>query len=659
MSDTSSFYSTSSKPQIDEAPALADVEKTFENVARGETPWATPRTHPRTCAQSDDAHSDTISFISAYFSPPERYLAQQRSEESFREKRKRLSAIVEAHEQRHPGKAGVKLSRFSRPFDPDLDTKEENEYLEQIRAAQGEALRKPAAGNQVESPESGDYLHGWPLFFLLTGICLAVFLISLDRTIITTAIPYITSEYSSTRDIGWYGSSYLLTACAFQPVFGRVFLLFSAKWSYLLAVFVFEIGSLICGVAPDSVTLIIGRAIAGFGSAGILTGSFVLMAQAIPLKMRPVYTAIIGMMFGIGATCGPLFGGIFTDLATWRWCFYINLPVGAVTIIAFLLFFKPKPMKHQGRPFWDRFLELDIVGNIILIGAAIMLFLALEFNLQGYPWSSASIIGLLCAFGVMAVLFWIWQWWKQDGALLPPGIVFQRSVAASCVMAFMIYGALLMMTFFLPLWFQGVLGDSALRSGVNMIPYFLVNAVASLSAGVFVSIVGYYVPPCIVGNSIAVVGCGMLTTLSVNTTTAQWVGYQILVAAGIGFSIQQGFMAVQTVLPADEIAIGTAAVVASQSFGGAVFISVGNNIFQNHIIQQADGIDLSGVDIRMLVESGATAFRDTVSPEDLPVMIRLYNDSLQQVFIATIPLTGLALVACLFMEWRNVRTKKN
>ncbi|KFA60621.1 hypothetical protein S40285_07940 [Stachybotrys chlorohalonatus IBT 40285] len=638
MSDTSSFYSTSSKPQIEEAPALADVEKAFDNAARRETPWATPRTHPRTCAQSDDAHSDTISFISVCFSPPERYLAQQRSDESFREKRKRLSAIVEAHEQRHPGKAGVKLSRFSRPFDPDLDTKEENEYLEQIRAAQGETW-------------------GWPLFFLLTGICLAMFLISLDRTIITTAIPYMTSEFSSTRDIGWYGSSYLLTACAFQPVFGRVFLLFSANWSYLLAIFVLEIGSLICGVASDSVTLIIGRAIAGFGSAGILTGSFVLMAQAIPLKMRPVYTAFIGMMFGIGATCGPLFGGIFTDLATWRWCFYINLPVGAVTIIAFLLFFKPKPMKHHGRPFWDKFLELDIVGNIILIGAAIMLFLALEFNLQGYPWSSASIIGLLCGFGVMVILFWAWQWWKQDGALLPPAIVSQRSVAASCVMAFMIYGALLMMTFFLPLWLQGVLGDSALKSGVNMIPYFLVNAVASLSAGVFVSIVGYYVPPCIVGNSIAVVGCGMLTTLSVNTTTAQWVGYQILVATGIGFSIQQGFMAVQTVLPADEIAIGTAAVVACQSFGGAVFISVGNNIFQNHIIQQADGIDLSGVDIRMLVESGATAFRNVVSPEDLPGMIRLYNDSLRQVFIATIPLTGLALVACLFMEWRNVRTK--
>jgi hypothetical protein len=143
MSDTSSFYSTSSKPQIEEAPALADVEKAFDNAARRETPWATPRTHPRTCAQSDDAHSDTISFISVCFSPPERYLAQQRSDESFREKRKRLSAIVEAHEQRHPGKAGVKLSRFSRPFDPDLDTKEENEYLEQIRAAQGETWVSP------------------------------------------------------------------------------------------------------------------------------------------------------------------------------------------------------------------------------------------------------------------------------------------------------------------------------------------------------------------------------------------------------------------------------------------------------------------------------------------------------------------------------------
>ncbi|KAH7313649.1 major facilitator superfamily transporter [Stachybotrys elegans] len=506
--------------------------------------------------------------------------------------------------------------------------------------------------------ELTDYVEGWALFFLLVGICLAVFLISLDRTIITTAIPYITREFQSTRDIGWYGSSYLLTACAFQPVFGRIFLLFSSKWSYLVAVVTFEIGSLICGVSPNSLTLIIGRAIAGFGSAGILTGSFTIAATSIPPRTRPIHMAIVGMMFGVGASVGPLFGGVFTDLVTWRWCFYINLPVGGITILAFIFCYRSNRPKNEHRSWMSRFLELDLVGNAILLIAAVMLFLALEFTVEGQPWGEARVVGLLCGSGISAVLFIIWQWWKQDGALLPPAIVCQRSVAASCVMGFMIYGSLLSMTFFLPLWFQGVGGDSALTSGVNMIPYFIVNAFGALVAGVFVSIVGYYVPPCIVGNAIAMVGAGLLTTLTTKTTTAEWAIYEIIVAAGLGLSIQQGFTAVQTVLPEDEVSIGTAAVVASQSFGGAVFVSVGNNIFQNEMVRLAKTHNITGVDVREVVGAGATAFRDLVRPEILPEFIHIYNEALQQVFYSVIPLVGLALVSSFFFEWRSIKVKK-
>lgn len=162
-------------------------------------------------------------------------------------------------------------------------------------------------------PES-QYITGFPLLCLIIGLMLAVFLISIDRTIISTvrrvgrealcswltlfsqAIPYITAEFKSTPDIGWYGSSYLLTACAFQPVFGRIFMLFDVKKAYLIAMFLFELGSLICGVAPSSMALIVGRAIAGFGSAGILTGSFVVVATAVPLQMRPLFMAVVGVM---------------------------------------------------------------------------------------------------------------------------------------------------------------------------------------------------------------------------------------------------------------------------------------------------------------------------------------------------------------------------
>ncbi|RAL61284.1 hypothetical protein DID88_010363 [Monilinia fructigena] len=158
--------------------------------------------------------------------------------------------------------------------------------------------------NSLQPPQELETEHPGTatLAFLTIGICLSVFLISLDRTIVTTAIPYISGEFKSYADVGWYGSAYLLTACAFQPLYGRIFTLFSIKWTYLTANILFELGSLICGVAPNSVTLIVGRAIAGVGSAGILTGSFVVVAHSVPMHKRPVFTAAVGLMFGVGAT---------------------------------------------------------------------------------------------------------------------------------------------------------------------------------------------------------------------------------------------------------------------------------------------------------------------------------------------------------------------
>ncbi|KZL70660.1 major facilitator superfamily transporter [Colletotrichum incanum] len=612
-----------------------------------------------------EPHSETASIMSSIFATPLRHLASNPSLKGSLSTGAPPSTeqrITPVTEQRHPGKAGARISRFTRPFEPDIDEEDDGSnyrrqlsQLETLKAEKRDsALAKPAD----EKDEKVEWVEGWPLTFLLLGLCLVVFLISVDRTILTTAIPYITSEFQSTAEIGWYGSAYLLTACAFQPVFGRVFMLFSVKWSYMLAMFMFLVGSLICGVAPNSVTLIVGRAVAGFGSAGILTGSFVVVATAVPLRLRPIYTAIVGLMFGFGATVGPLLGGVFTDLVTWRWCFYMNLPIGAVTVAVFLLFFHPKRHSRLEQTFFDRFLDLDILGNVFLLGACVMLFLALEFTTQGEAWSSTRVIGLLSGAGATAVVFAAWQWWKQDGALIPPAIVTQRTVAASCVAAFTTYGALLIHSYFLPIWFQAIKGESAISSGIDMIPYVATNAFFSLLSGIFVSIVGYFVPPAVVGGMIATAGCGVFRLLSQDTSTAQWIGFEILVSAGFGMSIQQGFTAVQAVLPPDEISIGTAAVVASQSLGGAIFISVGNTLFQNHLLQASAQNMVPGVDIRAVLEGGATSFRTVVPANALPMLLTVYNEALRVAFTAAIPLAGVSAIAACFMEWKSVKGKR-
>jgi hypothetical protein len=311
----------------------------------------------------------------------------------------------------------------------------------------------------------------------------------------------------------------------------------------------------------------------------------------------------------------------------------------------------------MGKSFYYRVFELDLIGNVIILGASIQLFLALQYTEHHIPWNDPLVIGLLAgAFGTF-MAFCGWMWWKADAALIPPRIIGQRSVAASCAVAFFLYSATLIHMFYLPFWFQAIQGASAIHSGVNMIPYVVANAIFTLLAGIFVSKNGYFTIPAIVGCAIGCVGCGLISMLDISSG-AKWIGYEICASAGIGMAIQQGFTAIQIVLPLDEVAIGTAAVVAFQSLGGAVFVSVGNNILQNALLSASRNNMLPGVDVQAVIDAGASAFRDIVPAEELPALLEVYNDALHKVFIAAIPMAGLAVVSCLFLEWRNVKDQK-
>ncbi|KAG7007522.1 efflux pump aflT [Physcia stellaris] len=496
--------------------------------------------------------------------------------------------------------------------------------------------------DQQSSPTNAAELqpsHPQILPLLIIGLSLSVFLVSLDRTITTTAIPHITNQFHSYSDVGWYGSAYLITASVLQLTYGRIFALFSIKWSYIAAMLVFELGSLICALAPNSTALIVGRAIAGFGSAGVLTGSFVLVAHSVPLQKRPAYTGLVGLWFGVGALLGPLLGGVFTDRATWRWCFYFNLPVGAVTIVVISFFFRAQT-DTPSSTLRQKLLDLDPVGNIIILAAAVMFFLALQFGGQAGLWSSARVIGLLTGAGVTLIIFLLWLKWKSDQALIPLKIISQRSVAAASGMSFFVYSTLLVHVYFLPIWFQAIKGDSAVTSGVHMIPYVAANALFSLAAGIFVTKIGYFAPPSIVGCAIGVAGGALLSTLQVNTASAKWIGYEILTSVGLGIVIQQG-------------------IIQCKRLGGAVFVSVGNSVLQNELVRAVDASPIPGVDVRAVVSAGATQFRSFVPEAALPALLEAYNHALQRVLIAAIATSGLAFFASLGLEWKSVRAKRN
>lgn len=176
--------------------------------------------------------------------------------------------------------------------------------------------------NDEEDPEV-EYPTSIKLLLITIALCLTVFCIALDNTIIATAIPKITDHFKAIDDIAWYGSAYLLTTCSFQLFFGKLYSFLSLKWVFLVALFIFELGSFVCGIAPTSTALIVGRAVAGVGSAGLFSGAILIIANSVPLRKRPSYTGLIGAMYGLASVAGPLMGGAFTDHLTWRWCFYM------------------------------------------------------------------------------------------------------------------------------------------------------------------------------------------------------------------------------------------------------------------------------------------------------------------------------------------------
>ena len=504
-----------------------------------------------------------------------------------------------------------------------------------------------------------DYPKAWKLAAITLALCLSVFCMALDNTIIATAIPRITDDFKALNDVGWYGSAYLLTTCSTQLIYGKLFTYYSIKWVYLAALFIFELGSLVCALAPNSNALIIGRAVAGVGAAGIFSGAILIISCTVPLRARPTYMGFVGGMYGIASVAGPLMGGAFTDHLTWRWCFYINLPFGAVTAAFIVPFFNVKRRSVKESATWQEQLKkMDLPGTIAFLPCVICLLLALQWGGSKYEWKSGRIIALLVMTGVLAIAFLVIQWKQGDNATVPPRIVKQRSVWGSAWFGAMLGACFFVLVYFIPIWFQAIKGTTATQSGIRNLPMILGLVVVSIGCGILVTVIGYFTPFMLASSVFMAIGAGLLTTFEVDTNSPKWIGYQFIFGAGVGMGMQNSLVAVQATLPMADVPIGTALIMFSQTLGGALFISVGQNVFTNQLIKNLASA-VPDLDPSIVLRVGATEIKKEIPKIFLNGVLAAYNKALSETYYVSAATAAMSIIGAVFVEWKSMKGNPN
>ncbi|KAJ5444181.1 uncharacterized protein N7458_008053 [Penicillium daleae] len=564
--------------------------------------------------------------------------------------------------------------KFPKLDGSDSQTEEESSNVQEISkelrsdtSSTGEGSEEATKiAQETIKNEEREYITGFKLGMVVVGVTLVCFLVLLDTSIIVTAIPVITTHFHSLEDLGWYGSSYQIASACLQPLAGRIYTNFRTKWAFMSFFFVFELGSLLCGLATSSKMLIVARAVAGLGSAGLMNGSLTIISSSVPLHKSP---PLIGMMMGSNISFQSVNSESFSVLF-WEEplhniqpgdgvCFYINLPIGA--LVALLLVFIDIPDQAAKPPFKEVFNtithKLDLTGFVLFAPAAIQLLLALEYGQNQYPWNSATVIGLFCGAGGTFILFLGWEYRQGDKAMIPLSMVAKRNVWSSCLVMMSIFAITLCTTYYLPVYFQAIQGKSPMLSGVYILPSILSQLAVAVTSGALIGKMGYYLPWAVVCGILTSIGGGLLSTLTPNTTTGKWVGYQILAGAGRGAGFQTPIIAVQNTLPPSQISIAMSILMFIQTLSGAVFLTFADVIFSTGLKSLIPKY-APGVSAQAVIAAGATGIRDVVSIQDLPGVLKAYAKSVDHVFYLVAAMGVWGLIFSFGMGWKDIRKKK-
>jgi EmrB/QacA subfamily drug resistance transporter len=420
-------------------------------------------------------------------------------------------------------------------------------------------------------------LKGRALWTVFGALMLGMFLAALDQTIVSTALPTIVGDLGGLKHLSWVVTSYLLAATVSTPLYGKLGDMYGRKPVFLAAILIFLAGSMLAGLSQSMIQLIGFRGLQGIGAGGLMVGAQTIIADIVPPRERGKYMGLIGGVFAVSSVAGPLLGGFLVDNLSWRWVFYVNMPIGAiaVAVVALRLHLPSRHTPHR----------VDYLGTALLAGGVAALILLTTWGGNQYPWGSITIVGLGIAGVVMLALF-AWQERRAAEPILPLTLFRSRVFDVANAMGFTIGMAMFGAIIFIPLYLQLVYGATPTSSGLRMLPLMAGLLVAAIASGRAISRIGRYKMFPIAGTAILICGMYLLSRLTV--TTPAWTSslYMLVVGVGIGLVMQVLVLVVQNDARPQEMGVATSTATFFRSVGGSFGVAIFGAIFASRLASQ-------------------------------------------------------------------------
>ncbi len=484
------------------------------------------------------------------------------------------------------------------------------------------------------------------ILIVFSGLMLGMLLAALDQTIVSTALPTIVGELGGLNHLSWVVTAYLLTSTASVPLYGKVSDLYGRKIVFQVAIVMFLIGSVISGAAQNMLTLIIARGVQGIGGGGLMSLSMIIIADIVAPRDRGRYQGYTGAVFATSSVAGPLLGGFFTDSLSWRWIFYINIPLGLLALVV--------TSSVLNLPFVRRQHKVDYLGAALLVAGVSALLLVTVWGGNEYAWMSSTIIGLALV-GTVVLIAFVLQERRAPEPILPLRLFRNSIVSVASGISVLVGLSMFGVSVFLPLYFQVVTGASATKSGLLMIPMVVGLMLTSISSGRIISRTGRYRMFPIVGSVVTTAGLLLLTQLDVETTRLQSSAYMFVLGCGLGMLMQTLILAVQNVVPHSDMGAATSGVTFFRSIGGAFGVAAFGTILNNRLDYYVPRNVPAPVLEALGSPSGNALGRSRHAIDALPELARLgviqsFADSLQVVFLAAVPLAVVAFILTWFLR---------